>query len=182
MYTTEVQDKVFVKRLFGYIEESHIRTHRISILVSRPILSWLACNTWSVSNKRIVDVDIDGSAITLRLPVSRNFNFPPVAHVIILLVEVSRSHIWIRAPMEKPFSVEADYLLTLFPFRWQLQCGMIGQFIGAQHRRIFPIMMLCMQLDSHHRHNKKHQLFHISSHVFRCLADTHTSLEHGWYE
>ena len=110
-------------------------------------------HTGAVALKRVFDIGIDGGAEALRLPVARHLDFVPLAYVIVLSLKAHRPFLRIAAPMELPLAVETDYLLALLPLRRQLQRGMIGQFVDAQHGGILPVgCSLCLNCHRQHGH------------------------------
>ena len=130
MHATEMQDQILREHLFCDIDKRHIRAHRVPVLVGRPILWWLTRHAGSVPLEGIADVGIDGCTESLHLPVAGHRNLIPSAHIIILTIEIHRPLFRIPAPMELPLPVETDNLLTLRPFRRQLQRGVIRQFVN----------------------------------------------------
>ena len=140
MHTTKMQNQVFLEHVLCHIDKRHIRSHWVAILVGRPVLRRLGGNAGPVPYKRVVDVDIDGRAVALHLPVAGHVYLAPTAHVVVLLVEVSRTFFWITAPMKQPLAIERYYFLALLLFRRQLQCGVIRQFVDTEHCRILPVV------------------------------------------
>ena len=142
MYTAEVENQILRKHLLGHVEESDILSYRITVLVSRPVLWRFTGHTGTVALERIIDIGIDRRAITLCLPVAWHLYLPPAAHVIVLTIEIRLSLLRIAAPTKQPLAVKTDDLLTSFPFRGQLQSGVIRQFVDAQHGRVLPVVGL----------------------------------------
>ena len=145
MNTAEVENQMLRKHILSHVEESDILPHRITVLVSRPVLWWFTGNTGTVALEGVFDIRIDRGAIALRLPVARHFYLPPTAHVIVLTVEVNSPFLWIATPTEQPLAVKTDDLLTRLPFRGQLQRGVIRQFINPQYGGILPVADLCLR-------------------------------------
>ena len=110
------------------------------MVVGIPILGRFTSDIWTVAVERILHVDINGFAEALQLPVARHGNLIPLAHIVVLTVEVSRSRFRVFAPMEQPLPVERNDFLTLLLFRGQLQRGVIRQFVDAQHVRVLPVV------------------------------------------
>ena len=142
VHAPEVKYQVLAKHVRRDIDIRDIRPHRVAVLVSRPILRRLGGHAGTVPHERVVDVDIDGHTVALQLPVAGHRNAVPTAHIVVLAIEVGGTLFWRLRPMEKPLAVEGHYLLTLFPFRGQLQRGMIRQLARAQHGRVFPVVNL----------------------------------------
>ena len=134
-----MKNQILRAHLFRHVEEGHIRPHGIAVLVCRPVAWRLTRHAGAVALEGVVDIGVDGRAETLCLPISRNLNFVPTAHVEILTVKFGGSFLRIPTPMKLPFAVERYNLLALLPFRRQLQRGVIRQFVDAQHGRVFPI-------------------------------------------
>ena len=128
------------------VYKSYVRAYGIAVYVCRPrLVLRLGGNARAIPEKRIIDVDINRHAVALRLPVARHGNLIPLAHVIVLTIEISRSFFGVSAPMEIPFPVEAYNLFTLLPFRRHLQRGMIRQLVDTQHSGILPVgYRLCL--------------------------------------
>ena len=133
------------KHLLSHVEECDILSHRITVLVSRPVLWRFTGYTGSVALEGVFDIRIDRCAIPLRLPVAWHFYLPPTAHVVVLTVEVNSSFLRITAPTEQPLAIKTDNLLTRLPFRGQLQRGVIRQFINPQYGGILPVAGLCLR-------------------------------------
>ena len=136
---SEMQDKVLSEHLFAHVEGCYIRTHRISVLVCGPVFRRFRGDARPVSHKRVVDIDVDRSAKALGLPVAGHIDIVPSAHVVVLLEEIRRSFLWITAPVETPTSVERHDFFAVLLFRWQLQSGVIRQFVDAEHMWVLPI-------------------------------------------
>ena len=140
-----MENQMLRKHLFSHVEESDILSHRITVLVSCPVLWRFTGYTGTVALEGILDIGIDGCAIALCLPVAWHLYLSPTAHVIVLTVEVCLSFLWIATPTEQPLAVKADDLLTRLPFRGQLQRGVIRQFINPQYGGILPVVGLCLR-------------------------------------
>ena len=114
MDSAEVEDEVLRQHLFGHIDKRHIRSHRITVLIGRPVLGWFSSHSGAVLHEGIVYININRCTIALRLPITRHCDLTPLAHIVILFVEVCRPLLRIPAPMEQPLSVETHDLLALF--------------------------------------------------------------------
>ena len=141
--TAEMQNQIFWKHFFCDIDKRHILSHRVAVLVGRPVFRWLCCHTWTILHKRVVDININRYAVTLCLPVAGHRDLPPLTHVIVLTIEVHNPFFRIPAPAEQPLSVETHNLITFFFLRRQLQRRMIRQFVDTQYCRILPVVDLC---------------------------------------
>ena len=148
MYTAEVEDQILRKHIFGDVEVCDVLSHRIAVLVGRPVLWRFTCNAGTVTLKGILDIGIDGCAIALCLPVAWHLYLPPTTHVIVLTVEVNGPLLWITTPTKQPLSVETHNFLTLLPFRRQLQRRMVRQFVDTEHCRVLPVSRLCRSTKS----------------------------------
>ena len=152
MHTAEMQNEILRKHLLGDIDECHILSHGIAVLVGSPVLRRLGSHARTILHKRVVDININRCAVALRLPVAGHRDLPPLTHVIVLAIEVHDSFLRIPAPMELPFSVETHNLLTLLFLRRQLQCRVIRQLVDTQYCRVLPVVIfLCLRLQSQHR-------------------------------
>ena len=142
MHPAEMKDEVLAEHLLRNVHKGHIRTDGIAVLVSGPVPGRFGSHARAVPLEGIADVDIDGRAVALRLPVAGNGNRSPAADIIVLPVEVGRTLLRIPAPVEKPLSVQAhDFHALLFPRR-QLKCRVIRQLVDSQHGRILPVRNL----------------------------------------
>ena len=65
-----MENDILAHHLFVHIEERDVRAHRISLLVGRPVLGWLACDVGAILDEGVVHVDVYGCAISLCLPVA----------------------------------------------------------------------------------------------------------------
>ena len=128
---TEVEDEILREHFLRHIKEPGIRAHGIAVLVGRPVLRRLGGHPRAILHEGIVDVDIDGCAVALRLPVAGHGNLAPLAHVVVLLIEFRRPLVGIAAPMEVPLPVKTDNLLAFLLARGKLQRGVIRQFVDA---------------------------------------------------
>ena len=91
MNTSEVEDQMLLEHLFRHIHKRHIRTYWIAVLISRPVLGRLCGDAGAITHEGVFDIGIDGGAIALCLPIARHRNPAPLAHVVILTIEVSRT-------------------------------------------------------------------------------------------
>ena len=121
MHTAEMQNEILREHLFGNIDKRHILSHGVAALVGRPVFGWFTSHARTILHKWVVDVNINRCAVALRLPVAGHGDLPPLTHVIVLFVKISRPFFWIPAPMKKPLSIETHNLLTRLLLRWQLQ-------------------------------------------------------------
>ena len=144
MYTAEVQDQILRQHSLGNVEVRDVLSHRVAVLVGRPVLWRFAGNTGTVTLEGVIDIGVDGRAIALCLPVARHLYLPPTAHVIVLTVEVSLPLLRIAAPAEQPLAVKTDNLLARLPLGGQLQGCVIRQFVDTQHGGVLPVARLCL--------------------------------------
>ena len=105
MHTPEMKDKVLAEHLLRNIHKSHVRTDGIAVFIGGPVPGRLGSHARPVPSERIVDVDIDGRTVTLRLPVAGNGDCPPAADIIVFLVEIGGPIFRIPTPVETPLSV-----------------------------------------------------------------------------
>ena len=115
MHTAEMQNEILRKHILGDIDECHILSHGIAVLVGRPVLGRFCRHAWTILHKRVVDINVNRRAVALRLPVARNVYLPPTAHVVVLAIEICRTALRVFRPMEQPLSVQThDFLAILF--------------------------------------------------------------------
>ena len=148
MNTAKMKDEVLFEHLFGDIHKGHVRTHGVAVLVGSPVLRWFGGHTGTVPHERVVDVDVDRCAVALRLPVAGDGDGVPATDIVTLFIERRRPLVGVAAPVETPLPVERYDFLALLFLGGQLQSGVIGQFVDAKHRRVFPVLHLCFF--SHH--------------------------------
>ena len=171
MHTSKVNNQVLCEHFFSHVDERHIRPHGVSVLVGCPVTWRFTRHTGAVALKRVFDIGIDGGAEALRLPVARHLDFVPLAYVIVLSLKSHRPFLRIAAPMELPLAVETDYLLALLPFRRQLQRGMIGQFVDAQHGGILPVGCgLSLSCQGQHGGYEDEDSFHLYFEIMVSVA------------
>ena len=144
-----MQDEILRKHLLRDIDERHVRTHGVAIFVGRPIIRWFGGHARPITHEWVIDINVYRRTVALRLPVARHGNLAPTADVVVLLIKVRRPLLWIPTPMEQPLSVETHNLLTLFPFRRQLQRRMARQLVDTEHCGILPVSRLCRSTKSH---------------------------------
>ena len=106
MHTAEVENQVLTEHILRHVDERHIRTHRVAVLISRPVLGRFASHAGPVTLERVGHIGIDRRAVALQLPVSRYGNLSPLAHVVVHMIEILRPFLRVPAPVEKPLPVE----------------------------------------------------------------------------
>ena len=91
MYATKVKNEILREHLLSHIDEGHIATHRVTMVVGIPVFVRFSGHAGAVAVERILHVDIDGLAETLQLPVARHGNLVPSTYVEVLAIEVCRT-------------------------------------------------------------------------------------------
>ena len=69
--------------------------------------------------------------MTLSLPVTWHSHLIPSRCIVIITIEVNWAFLWVATPMKQPLAIETDNLLMRLLLRWQLQGGVIRQFVDA---------------------------------------------------
>ena len=140
MDATKVQNQILREHLLRDIDKRHIRANGVAMVVGIPVLIGFTHHTGTVAVERILHVDVNRFTETLQLPATWHGDLVPIAHIIILAIEVGRARIRVLAPMELPLPVETHNLFALLPFRRQLQCGVIRQFVETKYMRVLPVV------------------------------------------
>ena len=148
MYTSKVQNQILGEHLLSNIKLSNIRAHRVAILIGRPVLWRLSCDTGTIPHKGVIDININRCTMTLSLPVTWHSHFIPSRCIVIITIEINWAFLWVTTPMEQPLTIETDNLLMRLLLRWQLQSGVIRQFVDAQYGGVLPIGLLCLDFGS----------------------------------
>ena len=91
MDATKVQNQILREHLLRDIDEGHIASHGVAMVVGIPVLRRLSRHAGTVAMERILHVDVDRLAEALQLPVARHLDVIPSAHVKVLTIEIGRT-------------------------------------------------------------------------------------------
>ena len=103
-----MQDSAFLGPVVRDVEGAHIAAHRVdAVVLTIVVISLARSDIRRGEAVRIIDIDIERLVIAKHLPVRRNRNVIPLAHIVALFEESERTALWFGHEMELPSAVEA---------------------------------------------------------------------------